>query len=126
VASSPEEWLRQSDYDMDTAEYMLRGGRRFYAVFMCHLAVEKAAKGLYQRRLNRVPPRTHNLVYLLGQLGLRPPGELGVFLVSLNEAQIPTRYPEDLATLSQQYTEEVSREMLRRGQEVLAWIKSQL
>ena len=42
-----QEWLNQSDYDMDTAEYMHQGGRHIYAVFMCHLAIEKALKGLY-------------------------------------------------------------------------------
>jgi len=29
-----DEWLKQSDYDMETAEYMFQGGRYFYAVFM--------------------------------------------------------------------------------------------
>lgn len=38
-----EEWFAQAAYDLDTAEYMLEGGRRFYAVFMAHLCVEKAA-----------------------------------------------------------------------------------
>jgi HEPN domain-containing protein len=47
MASSPEEWLRQADYDMDTAKFMLRGGRTAYAVFFCHLSVEKGLKGLY-------------------------------------------------------------------------------
>ncbi|MDO9528114.1 MAG: HEPN domain-containing protein [Syntrophales bacterium] len=55
MAEDPQEWLRQADYDMDTAEYMLSGGRYFYAVFMCHLSIEKALKGLfhalYRRRL---------------------------------------------------------------------------
>jgi len=41
------EWMRQADYDWETAEYMLQGGRCFYAVFMCHMAVEKALKGLF-------------------------------------------------------------------------------
>ena len=42
-----EEWFKQADYDMDTADYMHKGGRHIYAVFMCHLSVEKALKGLY-------------------------------------------------------------------------------
>ena len=37
-----------------------------YCVFMCHLAVEKALKGLYFERLRRVPPKSHSLVFLLG------------------------------------------------------------
>jgi len=49
------EWLKQADYDMDTAEFMAKGGRCFYAVFMCHLATEKALKGLYLHSLQEVP-----------------------------------------------------------------------
>jgi hypothetical protein len=29
-----EEWLKQADYDMDTADYMHKGDRHIYAVFM--------------------------------------------------------------------------------------------
>ena len=53
-----EEWLRQSDYDMDTALYMYEGGR---------------------------------------------------FIVNLNEASIPTRYPESLANLQRVYSRVVVR-----------------
>jgi len=42
-----DEWIKQSDYDLDTAEFMLEGGRYFYSVFMCHLAIEKMLKGIY-------------------------------------------------------------------------------
>jgi HEPN domain-containing protein len=44
-----EEWLRQADYDIDAAEYMYQGGRYVYAVFMCHLAIEKALKAFTPR-----------------------------------------------------------------------------
>lgn len=44
VDKKTEQWLKQSDYDIETASYMLEGGRYFYSVFMCHLAVEKAKK----------------------------------------------------------------------------------
>ncbi len=52
-----QEWLNQSDYDMDTAEYMHQGGRHIYAVFMCHLAIEKALKGLYYEKRLEFPPQ---------------------------------------------------------------------
>jgi len=45
MRDKPQEWLKQADYDMDTAEFMFAGGRYFYAVFMCHLSIEKASKG---------------------------------------------------------------------------------
>lgn len=86
---------------MDTAEYMNKGGRNIYAVFMCHLAIEKALKGLYYEKLQEVPPKTHNLILLLNKIDKKPPKELGKFIVKLNEASIPTRYPENLAKLQQ-------------------------
>src|SRR3990167_9354454 len=62
MVKKPEEWLNQADYDMDTSEYMFNGGRYIYAVFMCHLSIEKALKGLYQNRYSKIPPKTHNLL----------------------------------------------------------------
>ena len=122
----PEEWLKQADYDMDTADYMLRGDRRLYALFMCHLSVEKALKGLFQSRLDIVPPKIHNLVYLLEKMGCMPPEELGKFIVRLNEVNVVTRYPDDLAALQDQYPSAMTAEILAKSREVLAWIKKQL
>src|SRR4030042_6176672 len=67
-----EEWLRQSEYDMETADYLYRGGRYMYAVFMCHLAIEKALKGLYFERLRQVPPKSPHLLFLLAGVGGEP------------------------------------------------------
>jgi HEPN domain-containing protein len=55
-------WLKQADYDMETAEFLAKGGRHFYAVFMCHLGLEKALKGLYHSRDGKKrPPRRTTL-----------------------------------------------------------------
>ena len=121
-----EEWLRQSKYDMDTAEYMYKGERYIYAVFMCHLSAEKALKGLYYEKLRKIPPKSHNLIYLLNEIGIKPPKEPGKFMVKLSEASIPTRYPEDLSKLQQLYTEMVVKDILKKGKELVSWIKAQL
>ena len=44
---SVEEWVRQSDYDIETAEAMFKTERHIYCVFMCHLSLGKMLKGLY-------------------------------------------------------------------------------
>jgi HEPN domain-containing protein len=59
------EWMRQADYDFDTALDMMKSKRYIYAVFMCHLSIEKALKGLYQHILQTVPPKTHSLTFLI-------------------------------------------------------------
>ncbi len=45
MAQTPEEWLRQADYDMDTADYMFSGGRYFYAVFMQEIVKDILVEG---------------------------------------------------------------------------------
>ncbi len=119
------EWLKQADYDMDTAEFMFNGRRFFYTVFMCHLSVEKAMKGLYQKRLKQTPPKTHNLVYLLNKMGIKPTGPPGRFIIKLNEANVVTRYPEDIDKLQKDYTEVIVKDILIKSKELLQWIKEQ-
>ena len=39
-------WLASADYDLETADAMLKSRRYLYVVFMCHLALEKTLKAL--------------------------------------------------------------------------------
>jgi HEPN domain-containing protein len=65
MAKDFAEWINQADYDYETARVMRQSGRNFYAVFMCHMAVEKALKALLFHITGNVPPKTHNLFWLL-------------------------------------------------------------
>lgn len=124
MGKDPQEWLKQADYDMDPAEYMYTGGRNMYAVFMCHLAIEKALKGIYQKNCGGVPPKTHNLVYLAERVQIELPGELGDFVFSLNHAGVPTRYPDDLQRMLKDYTKEKTNEIVNKSKEVVKWLKA--
>jgi len=48
-------------------------GRYIYVLFMCHLAVEKLLKALYESISGKVPPKTHNLIYLTKAVNLELP-----------------------------------------------------
>ena len=125
MPKDPKEWFRQAEYDLETAEYMFAGGRYFYSVFMCHLGIEKALKGIYQERLKEIPPRVHNLVYLLNKIGMKPSESRAKFLIKLNEASVPIRYPETIELLKRDYTQAAVQDILFKSREVLEWIKSQ-
>lgn len=125
MVSKYHEWLKQADYDMDTADAMYSSGRYFYAVFMCHLSIEKALKGLYSMVLEEVPPKTHNLVFLLSKVGIPPEPEKEKFVVKLNTASVATRYPDDLAKIQSAYTKKVAKDMLAKSKDILAWVKKQ-
>ncbi|MBF0411569.1 MAG: HEPN domain-containing protein [Desulfamplus sp.] len=125
MSDKHEEWLKQADYDMDTADVMQNSGRYFYAVFMAHLSIEKALKGFYHKSFKEVPPKTHNLLYLLEKIGKKPEQELEKFIIKLNTASVATRYPDDMAKLQAVYTEEVTKNILNKSKDVLKWIKTQ-
>ena len=119
------EWLKQAEYDMETADLMFSGGRFFYAVFMCQLALEKALKGLYQKQFQKMPEKTHNLIFFLEQLQISPPEPVGKFIVRLNEASVATRYPESLAIISKNYSQKIAADIINESREALKWIKQQ-
>ena len=123
MTKNSQEWLVQAEYDFQTAEYMTAGGRHVYAVFMAHLAVEKALKGVYQKKFNAIPPRTHNLIYFENKIELTLPENIRKFLVKLNQASVATRYPEDLVKLQGAYTADVVKDILIQTKETLEWAK---
>ncbi len=90
---------------------------------MSHLAIEKALKGLVLKVSNEQPPKTHSLIQLTRKTKLNPREDIGHFLVSLDQASIPTRYPEDLATVKKIYTKEKTQEILSKTKEALTWLK---
>ena len=123
MTRSSQEWLTQADYDFQTAEYMFTGGRYVYTVFMAHLAIEKALKGVYQKKFDAVPPRTHSLIYFVNKTGVTPSEHIGKFLVKLDQASVTTRYPEDFIKLQSVYTQDVAKEILAQTKETLEWVK---
>jgi HEPN domain-containing protein len=66
-------WLATADYDLVTADAMLKSHRYLYVVFMCHLAIEKTLKALYAEARSAHPPKTHDLLFLVREIGLTAP-----------------------------------------------------
>jgi HEPN domain-containing protein len=96
---------------------MHKGGRHIYAVFMCHLSIEKALKALYYEKKRRMPPKSHNLIFFLNKIGIRPPEREGRFIAKITEASIPTRCPDDLAKVLAVYGEDVVKDIISNGLE---------
>jgi HEPN domain-containing protein len=122
----PKEWFLQADYDMDTAQYMFDGGRYFYCIFMCHLSIEKALKGLYRARLKSDPPKVHDLLFLANRARLAAPAEVKDLLYELDGLSVPTRYPDELKKMALTYNQRSTEPMLARTREALQWLRAQL
>lgn len=120
------EWMAQADYDFETASAMLNAGRFIYCVFMCHLAIEKALKSLYQNRLREIPPKVHSLVYLAQAQKLELSEKIKRFLEELEGVSIPTRYPSELNKLLNEFNELRTKRIFLETEEVLKCLKTKL
>jgi HEPN domain-containing protein len=123
MATNSEEWLNQADYDMETAKFMFKGGRFIYTIFMCHLSIEKALKGIYIQKLKGSPPKTHNLLYLIEILKLQLPENLYDSIFLLNRLSVTTRYPDNLQKMLKDYSKAKTKDLMIKSEEVLKWIK---
>lgn len=83
-----ELWMKDSDYDLATAEVLLENERYNYAVFLARQSVEKLLKAAHLLIAKKEIPREHNLV------------ELGKLCFS----EIPLKVLEDLVYLNPHYT----------------------
>lgn len=124
MAIKPDEWLRQAQYDMETADYLFDGERYFYDVFMCHLSIEKALKGLYVKRFNKTPPKTHNLIYLIEFINIDIPENHYDVIFTLNRISVPARYPNNLQTILKEFNKSKTIEVIEQSKEVLKWLKA--
>ena len=97
---------------------MLSSGRYIYVVFLCHLALEKLLKGLATEVSGRSAPRSHDLIFLMKQADTQLEPTLYEFVSKLNNASVPTRYPDDLQRAISEYTEQVATYYLRQTKEV--------
>jgi HEPN domain-containing protein len=120
-----EEWYFQSDYDLETAVDMLKSGRMVYCIFMCHLSIEKALKGLLIKRTGEFPSKSHSLLFFVEKLGLKLNDSDYEFLFMLNKISVPTRYPDDLRKLFAAYNKERTESILNQTKNVQLWIKQQ-
>jgi HEPN domain-containing protein len=119
-------WLESAKYDMETAEHMFNAGRYIYTIYMCHLAIEKALKAKVQEITGKIPPKTHNLRYLLKLAKLEPDEKTFEFVSKLSDVSIVTRYPEDFEELQKAYNKEVAQRYLKGAKEVFKWIQQSL
>lgn len=121
-----EEWFRQAEYDFETAIAMFETRRYIYTIFMCHLSIEKALKGLYAKKFKEDPPKVHDLIYLVKKTDLTLSPFHQDILKVLNDLSVPTRYPDEIEKLLKQYKKERTEQLLNPTKELLQWLKERL
>jgi HEPN domain-containing protein len=107
---------------------MLKAERYLYVGFMCHQTIEKALKAYYQLREGKIPPKTHNILFLLKETALFDSlsDQQKTFMEMLQPMNIEARYPEVKDRLFKSLDREKCTKILHETQEMHAWIKEKL
>ncbi len=126
VGIDSQEWFLQAKYDLKSADVMFENKQYIHAVFMCHLAVEKALKGVCANKAHGIPPRTHNLIFLSEKAKLVLSEEHSAFLAIMDSVSVPTRYPDELKSMRKVYTKSKTRSLLERSKGMVRWLKNNL
>ncbi len=90
-----EIWFRFAEEDIRVATLTLREGIYTQTCFHAQQAAEKTLKGLLVFQ-ERIPPRTHSLLYLWEQLSPNPLAAFKEEISLLSLFYAPTRYPDAL------------------------------
>lgn len=121
-------WLSIAQYDLDTAETVLTGGRYLYVGFMCHQVIEKTLKACYVKHRQGVPPYSHNLGYLGRESGIYDflSEEQKDFLDSLEPLNIESRYPDYKKKIMDGLSFAKSKEIFEQTKELHTWLQKRL
>jgi HEPN domain-containing protein len=84
VPDSIRIWTEQAQYDLGTAQAMMRSRRYPYVLFCCQQAVEKTLKAIIVQTTGDFPPRVHQLMRLVGAAKLQPAEDEADFLRELS------------------------------------------
>ena len=117
-------FIKSAEYDLHTAEFMLKSGRYIYVIFMCHLSLEKMLKAITTEITQKISPKSHNLIYLLKLGNIQLPSELFNFIAKINNASIVTRYPEDFSKILESYPKSVAKKYLSKTKEIHECLKN--
>ena len=87
-------WRSGATEALDTADFLLAGGRSNFALFFAHLALEKMLKALVVERSHEMAPKTHDLLLLARRAELALPAELALVLGQFQVYCMAGRYPD--------------------------------
>lgn len=109
--------------DLDTVELLIRECRFLHGLFFCHLAIEKWIKAHVVKTTAEIPPKSHNLIYLIDLAELTVNEQDENLLGVLMKYQLEGRYPDHDPEIS---SKNKALDYLNRTKELLKWLVKKL
>lgn len=116
-------WLTQADYDWTAVETLFNGNKYLHSLFFAHLVIEKIYKAIWiKNNDSNIPPKTHNLIYILSFTPIELNEEKSEFLLHLNRFQLEGRYPDYFTKIYDVCNETFTRKMLNETNKMRLWL----
>ncbi len=122
-----EYWRKSADRDWKAVQDLMVSGNLIQALFFAHLVIEKLLKAHWVKDNEAaLPPRTHNLEYLLSQTKLSMPMEEIDELRIMNAWNIEGRYQDYKDMLFKKTTKTYTTQKLKIVNKIREWLIEQL
>jgi HEPN domain-containing protein len=112
-------WVNSAQYDWTGAEHAFGSKDYMHCLFWAHLVLEKLAKAHWVRtHEDYIPPKVHNVVWLLEQSDIDLGEEMTDFLEGFNRFQLSGRYPDYKNDIYKVCTKEFTIAQMEKVKEV--------
>ena len=114
-----EYWITTASEDWLTVDAMLESKRYLHCLFWAHLVLEKLAKAHWVKTHDEnIPPKVHNITWLLEESNVDLGEETMNFLDKLNRFQLSTRYPDYMRNMYRLCTEQYTMDKIEKIKEI--------
>ncbi|MBI5789018.1 MAG: HEPN domain-containing protein [Candidatus Schekmanbacteria bacterium] len=117
-------WLKTSEDDIRVAQHLYEAKDYPQALFFGHLFLEKILKALVVQATGEHAPGIHKLLRLANLAGLELTESQKEFLLKVTAYNIEGRYPDELLSVKDKYSETYCREELNKIKELVQWLKT--
>ena len=120
-------WVKQAEDDWGAAEALLAADKYVQCLFWAHLVAEKYAKALWiQHNSENVPPKTHNIAFLISRTGINIPQDFMELMLMANRFNMEGRYPEYIQNMEITGNKDFAEENISKIKKLIVWLKGNL
>jgi len=120
-------WVKQAEDDWGAVEALLHVGKYSQSLFWAHLVAEKYAKAVWiKHNPENIPPKTHNIAYLISKTSLEVPEEIMETMLLTNKFNLEGRYPEYVQNLEEISNKAFTEENIEKIKILIQWFKQNL
>ena len=120
-------WITQAEDDWGAVEALFTVGKYIQSLFWAHLVAEKYAKAFWiKHNTENVPPKTHNIAFLVSKTSINVPEHVTEIMLLANRFNLEGRYPEYIENMEAIYSKDFAENTIHQIETLIVWLKENL